>query len=142
VGFVLSKVTRGFFVAPLVAAALATLWAIVRTDFPPDFSSRQGYEDVVTYAMVIALLCYVAELLFGSPLLTLFRRRRWLSLWHFFVLGALCAFSLAVPLALIMYPARGVSFGAGLVGTLKVFVPLGIINAAAFWWLAMRRGGT
>jgi hypothetical protein len=137
----LNKIAFGFLIAPLVTTAVAVSVALARTDYPPNFGTFEGFEEIGWSAIFVLLLCYFSELLFGWPLVVLFRRCRWVLFWHFVMMGVACAAVLAMLIAYLMFPSRGVSLGAGMIGTLRTFIPFGAINGAALWWLVIRQSG-
>lgn len=130
-----NRMLLGFAVLPFIAAVIIILVLLVSYGPAPA-------ENIAGAVMIFAADGYACELSLALLLYLLFKRKGLLHVWHFLALGCISGGLTALPEALLMFPARGVSVAEGFSRLLIQLVPFGAILGLALWWFAWRRYGT
>jgi predicted signal transduction protein with EAL and GGDEF domain len=124
-----------FAISPLIVTGIAIAALLA-------FYGSAPIENIAAAAIAIALVGYGCELLFLLPLYRLFKRNGLLQLWHFLAMGGVAGALFSVPMALVMFPARGMSLSEGFAALSIKLVPFGAIIGLALRWFASQRSGT
>jgi len=115
----------GFFVAPVVGVALATLIVF----------GREIYAVWSTYLLAGSVIAYASALLFGLPSYLVMRRRRMLKWWQISLAGGVCS----LPYWLISeYPYTTAYFQDQGLTNLVLYVAVGAIAGLVFWLITCR----
>ena len=138
----MQRVVWSLLVLPVIIWASVSLRAWLLGQVPPDMR----FQDSLMLGSYLALFTYVAVGFITLPLLLLCLWRKWVTIWHAMVVGAVTG---ALPLSL---PAFAQLFDGRLhlhfrvqqlaVAASSEFVVIGIIGGALFWLLAVWRNPT
>jgi hypothetical protein len=113
------RLVIAFALAPAAVPLLIVLVFVLGGDFGVSY----------VFAGPIAIFAYAVTLLLGLPTFLWFRRRRWLSFWHFAIGGAVLGLAplaffavIAAPLALSFLAVQPLGYAA-----------IDLVSACVFW---------